>query len=201
MNHYHPTKESVVHAVDSESEYKVPLPQPFQMPRRHLTMWDQQVSHHATRRGSEHQKVLSTLFPYQPMHGNEPLMSTEDITTQDMYIVEPDEEPMQHLVLLPLGKTGAGKSSLLNLMLGYNEFTAKAAAKSVTDRITERTGIWVIDQIETLITVADTPGFADSMNRDQAFLSVFKEFIQDIGSRVGIDAFMLVFQCNSPTNK
>ncbi|KAI8353317.1 hypothetical protein BD560DRAFT_336761, partial [Blakeslea trispora] len=51
-----------------------------------------------------------------------------------------------------------------------------------------------------LITVADTPGFADSMNRDQSFLSVFRDSIQDIGSRLGIDAFLLVFQCNSPTN-
>ena len=71
----------------------------------------------------------------------------------------------------------------------------------MTDKITERTGVWVINQTETMITVADTPGFADSMNRDKQFLSVFRESIQDIGSRLGIDAFMLVFQCNSPTNK
>jgi predicted GTPase len=71
----------------------------------------------------------------------------------------------------------------------------------VTDCITERTGVWAIDQMETIITVADTPGFADSMQRDNQFLEVFQEYILDLGGRLGIDAFLLVFQCDSPTNK
>lgn len=71
----------------------------------------------------------------------------------------------------------------------------------MTDRITEKTGIWVIDQTETIITVADTPGFADSMQRDTEFLVEFQEYITDIGSRLGIDAFMLTFQFDYPANR
>lgn len=71
----------------------------------------------------------------------------------------------------------------------------------MTDCITERTGVWAIDQMETIITVADTPGFADSMQRDNQFLEVFQEYILNLGGRLGIDAFLLVFQCDSPTNK
>jgi hypothetical protein len=55
--------------------------------------------------------------------------------------------------------------------------------------------------VETVITVADTPGFADTMQRDLEFLDSFQDYIMDVGTRLGIDAFLLVFQCNSPTNK
>lgn len=211
----------------STNAFKAPLPQPFHLPKRQVTLWDlhdhkqapipqqdQQLQH--PRRASEsiqqlqQQKDLlsKTLFPYQPMMGIQPLVPTTTTTCysndhnvqQQIFTVEPDEDPMQHLVLLPLGKTGAGKSSLLNLIMGYDEFKAKAAAKSVTDCITERTGIWSIEQSENIITVADTPGFADSMQRDEEFIGVFQEYIADLGNRLGIDAFMLVFQCDSSKN-
>ncbi|OBZ91249.1 hypothetical protein A0J61_00697 [Choanephora cucurbitarum] len=201
---YHPTTPPIVHPVDSKGAYAKPLPQPLQHPYRHQTMWNFKEEHHGLTRqisdGPSHQqhrqqRLLQSLSPYQSIRGNEPLMPTEDALFQQFYMLEPDEDPMQHLVLIPLGKTGAGKSSLLNLMLGYDEFKAKAAAKSVTDKITERTGVWVINQTETMITVADTPGFADSMNRDKQFLSVFRESIQDIGSRLEhFDAMMQPFE-------
>jgi hypothetical protein len=207
-------KSNLVHNVDFRmNNFKAPLPQPLHPPQRQVTMWDlndyrqtsssvllQQQARRASESVNQQKNLLSqTLFPYQPLSGIHPLSS--DSSTQQVFIVEPDEEPMQHLVLLPLGKTGAGKSSLLNLILGYDEFKAKAAAKSVTDCITERTGVWTINQSENIITVADTPGFADTMQRDEEFLAVFQDYISDVGIRLGIDAFMLVFQCDSATNK
>lgn len=231
MNNHHFQHESynnssnVVHRVvplDSKSttaSFKAPLPQPFHLPTRQVTMWDlahsssssspvtQQKPRRASEAASQQKELLNkTLYPYQPLSGAQPLFSSSNHSTesiQQIYRVEPDEDPMQHLVLLPLGKTGAGKSSLLNILLGYDEFKAKAGAKSVTDCITERTGTWTIDSntSETIITVADTPGFADSMQRDEEFLKTFQDYILDLGARTGIDAFLLVFQCNSPTNK
>ncbi|GAA5808787.1 hypothetical protein MFLAVUS_002183 [Mucor flavus] len=190
----------------SSNTFKAPLPKPYHLPQRQVTMWETEdrsriQPNHARRASETIQKSLisQTLFPYQPMSGTHALSPTDN-NVQQMFITEPDEDPMQHLVLLPLGKTGAGKSSLLNIMLGYDEFKAKAAAKSVTDCITERTGMWTIDQTETVITIADTPGFADSMNRDEQFLSSFQDYILDIGQRLGIDSFLLVFQCDSATN-
>ncbi|KAG2208954.1 hypothetical protein INT47_011094 [Mucor saturninus] len=205
-NSFNVNNETMVQPVDSTNHFKAPFPRPYHQPQRHATVWDNDHRPHSqshARRASEnfpaHRQVAQQqLYPYQPMTGTHPL-PTSDITVPHMFIAEPDEDPIQHLVLLPLGKTGAGKSSLLNILLGYDEFKAKAAAKSVTDCITERTGIWTIDQTESIITVADTPGFADSMQRDEEFLSEFQDYILEVGQRFGIDSFMLVFQCNSPT--
>ncbi|CAO3674096.1 unnamed protein product [Rhizopus stolonifer] len=135
---------------------------------------------------------------YQPINAS-PLPSNKE--SEMLFKVEPDKSPLQHFCLLPIGKTGSGKSSLLNTLLDDELFRAKAGARSVTDKITERTGIWTIDNdIKKIITVADTPGFGDSMNRDEQFKYSFQEYIQDVGSRLGIDAFLLVFQYNSPLN-
>ena len=202
-------KSHVVHNVDfSFDSIQTPLQPSFQLPQRQLTMWEQhprqQQQHH--RRASEgvqpqqRNLISQSSFPYQPILGTQPIPSSH-VDSQQVFIVEPDEDPMQHLVLLPLGKTGAGKSSLLNLIFGYSEFKAKAAAKSVTEHITERTGVWTVDGSESIITVADTPGFADSMQRDQVFTAVFQKYISDLGHRLGIDSFMLIFQCDSSTNK
>jgi ribosome biogenesis GTPase A len=210
------TKNISVHEISdlktNQLKKAPPLPQP------QLTMWDLSYSSSLPRvaggprrasaeSSSQQQQHLlnKTLYPYQSLSGTQPLLffsPPTPETVQQIYRIEPDEEPMQHLVLLPLGKTGAGKSSLLNLLLGYNEFKSKPGAKSVTDKITERTGTWTIENAaDTLITVADTPGFADSMQRDEGFQRVFQDYIEDLGSRLGIDAFLLCFQCDSSTNK
>jgi predicted GTPase len=126
--------ETNEYAFDSGSNEVHSQPAP---PHRQTTLWELSANHHTnfqeiSRRISEQLPSKSTapLFPYQPMNGLEPIETSQDINTvQQQFIVEPDEDPMQHLVLLPLGKTGSGKSSLLNILLGYEEFKAKAAAK------------------------------------------------------------------------
>ncbi|KAG1052580.1 hypothetical protein G6F46_007769 [Rhizopus delemar] len=136
---------------------------------------------------------------YQSLNGNDPIPSNDN--EELLFTVEREKKPIQHFVLLPLGKTGAGKSSLLNTMFGTDLFKAKPGARSVTENITERTGIWMIDDdSQKMITAADTPGFGDSMHRDQQFKADFQDYIQDVSTRLGIDAFLLVFQYDSPLN-
>lgn len=55
--------------------------------------------------------------------------------------------------------------------------------------------------MKKIITAADTPGLGDSMHRDQHFQVAFRDYIQDVGHRLGIDAFLLVFQYDSPLNR
>ncbi|CAO3613649.1 unnamed protein product [Cunninghamella blakesleeana] len=156
------------------------------------------------------QNPLSTASPYPtafdqliPVTGNNPLFDTSlsNNNTQQKYksnyvcTGEPDQDTLPHYVLLPIGKTGDGKSSLLNSMFGYEEFKAAATAKSVTDTVVERTGCWTVNKLNTIVTVADTPGFADSAGRD--FTAAIQNYILDVSDRIGIDAFLLVFQFKS----
>ncbi|CAO3643343.1 unnamed protein product [Cunninghamella echinulata] len=155
---------------------------------------------------------LSTASPYPtafdqliPVMGNTPIFDTSltnnNLSQQHKYksnyvcTGEPDQETLPHYVLLPIGKTGDGKSSLLNSMFGYEEFKAAATAKSVTDTVVERTGCWTVNKLNTIVTAADTPGFADSAGRD--FTKAIQDYILDVSDRIGIDAFLLVFQFKS----
>ncbi|ORX53133.1 hypothetical protein DM01DRAFT_1051426 [Hesseltinella vesiculosa] len=62
--------------------------------------------------------------------------------------------------------------------------------QSVTDAVLERTGVWTVKGKNTIVTVADTPGFADSAGRD--FTAEIQDYIFDVSNRIGIDAFLLV---------
>ncbi|KAI9231994.1 MAG: hypothetical protein BYD32DRAFT_429441 [Podila humilis] len=63
------------------------------------------------------------------------------------------------VVLMAVGKTGQGKSSLLNRIMGTSELKASASVRAVTKGIAERTG-WgrFEDSRRVLVTLADTPG-------------------------------------------
>jgi predicted GTPase len=69
---------------------------------------------------------------YQSLNGNDPIPSNGN--EELLFTVEREKKPIQHFVLLPLGKTGAGKSSLLNTMFGIDLFKAKPGARVIKCR-------------------------------------------------------------------
>ncbi|KAI8074842.1 hypothetical protein BC940DRAFT_362930 [Gongronella butleri] len=89
------------------------------------------------------------------------------------------------LGIMVLGKTGDGKSRLLNDILGGNVFTQKASLKSQTETIEERDGFWAPlrpymehkDTFGCFVRVFDTPGFADSEHRDEKFIPMIQDKI------------------------
>ncbi|KAG9071421.1 hypothetical protein KI688_005633 [Linnemannia hyalina] len=102
------------------------------------------------------------------------------------------------VVLIAIGKTGQGKSSLLNKIMGTNELKASASVRAVTKGIAERSG-WgrFEDSRRVLVTVADTPGLADTEGDDEKNIPILKEYIRSVGTRLGINAFLLVFKIDS----
>ncbi|KAG0297059.1 hypothetical protein BGZ98_000714 [Dissophora globulifera] len=108
------------------------------------------------------------------------------------------EEGPGPVVLVAIGKTGQGKSSLLNRILGTNELRASASVRAVTKGIAERTG-WARfeDNKRVLVTLADTPGLADTEGDDEKHIPILKEYIQSVGTRIGVTAFLLVFKIDS----
>lgn len=68
------------------------------------------------------------------------------------------------LNIVLLGKTGAGKSSTGNLLLGENKFVTSAANKSCTSTI-QAEECWIDD---VKLRVVDTPGFFDTSVTQEA---------------------------------
>ncbi|KAF8985602.1 hypothetical protein BGZ46_003297 [Entomortierella lignicola] len=91
-----------------------------------------------------------------------------------------------------------GKSSLLNVIMGTKELKASASVRAVTKGIAERSG-WARfeDNRRFLVTVADTPGLADTEGDDEKNIPILKEYISSVGSRLGVTAFLLVFKIDS----
>ncbi|KAK3814618.1 MAG: hypothetical protein J3R72DRAFT_529858 [Linnemannia gamsii] len=102
------------------------------------------------------------------------------------------------VVLIAIGKTGQGKSSLLNKIMGTSELKASASVRAVTKGIAERSG-WgrFEDSRRVLVTVADTPGLADTEGDDEKNIPILQEYIKSVGTRLGINAFLLVFKIDS----
>ncbi|KAF9282630.1 hypothetical protein BGZ88_010932 [Linnemannia elongata] len=141
----------------------------------------------------------SSLFS-PPLRTNTNLVAsnlvTHDIrqTSQRSHI----EDGPGPVVLIAIGKTGQGKSSLLNKIMGTSELKASASVRAVTKGIAERSG-WgrFEDSRRVLVTVADTPGLADTEGDDEKNIPILKEYIRSVGTRLGINAFLLVFKIDS----
>ncbi|CAO3688556.1 unnamed protein product [Rhizopus microsporus] len=112
--------------------------------------------------------------------------------------------------LIALGRTGDGKSSLLNDLLGKQVFKQKVSAKSQTKQVEDSVGFWAPlkpymhgkDQFGCHIRVFDTPGFGDSQFQDETFFPVIQKTINHITAyRGGIHCILLVFKitANSDT--
>ncbi|ORZ13148.1 hypothetical protein BCR42DRAFT_330995 [Absidia repens] len=113
--------------------------------------------------------------------------------------------------IMVLGKTGDGKSSLLNDILGHHVFKQKASVKSQTQEVVEHQGFWApldpyLHGKQTFgchVRVFDTPGFGDSLHRDDLFLPMIKQHIMDVTTlqdndeeqpTPGMHCFLMVFK-------
>ncbi|CAO3673727.1 unnamed protein product [Rhizopus stolonifer] len=100
-------------------------------------------------------------------------------------IVETDV-PHECLNLIVLGRTGDGKFSLLNNLLGKQIFKQKISAKSQTKDIAEGFGFWSPlhaylhgkENFGCYISVTDTPGFGNSQFKDDVFFPMIQDAIQ-----------------------
>ncbi|GJJ70145.1 hypothetical protein EMPS_02494 [Entomortierella parvispora] len=142
----------------------------------------------------------STFFPAPITRASTTLAASHLITHDVRQSSEHShiEDGAGPVVLMAIGKTGQGKSSLLNKIMGTSELKASASVRAVTKGIAERTG-WgrFEDSRRVLVTLADTPGLADTEGDDEKNIPILKEYIRSVGTRLGVSAFLLVFKIDS----
>ncbi|KAF7722308.1 GTPase IMAP member gimd1 [Apophysomyces ossiformis] len=153
-----------------------------------------------------HRKNMSDMEPKKPQ--NTPirwLHSGEHVP--DPTLDSPSAAATSELTIIALGKTGDGKSSLLNDMIGRQVFKQKTAVKSQTKEIQESSGFWAPlrpymlgkANFGTPIRVYDTPGFGDSQLRDTEFLPIIRQKILDLTqpTQTGLHCILMVFKITS----
>ena len=84
-------------------------------------------------------------------------------------MTSPDDTQYPDPRILIVGAIGAGKSSMANVLIGFNSRSNGNAEMSLrTKKTTIRTGKWLGTGQE--ITVVVTPGFGDSSGRDNLYI-------------------------------
>ncbi|RUO96172.1 AIG1 family-domain-containing protein [Jimgerdemannia flammicorona] len=137
---------------------------------------------------------LSPLYTPRPSDGTvrrPPRVSPkfDDDTDTTFHRRRDDDDDDDALQIMTLGKSGEGKSSLLNAILGDDAFQAKISVSEVTKAVESHSGRWLGRPEHTAVKCVDTPTLAGQLG-DRARVAQIGNLLEACLN--GVDAFLIV---------
>ncbi|KAG0330797.1 hypothetical protein BG000_011453 [Podila horticola] len=100
--------------------------------------------------------------------------------------------PTREFTIVALGKSGEGKSTLLNSILGREMFLAKASVNEVTQHVSKATNHFLNITSNPIMHCIDTPSFNGQLH-DPNRINEIGALLTQVA--VGVDAFLFVVKC------
>ncbi|RUS20854.1 hypothetical protein BC937DRAFT_94201, partial [Endogone sp. FLAS-F59071] len=127
-------------------------------------------------------------LPRRPPRGSMELLADPEDVDIGPFQKSSDDDEFQ---LMVLGKSGEGKSSLLNAILGEDVFRAKMSVSEVTKMVESHCGRWLGHPEYTAVKCVDTPSFAGQL-ADRTRVAQIRNFLEECMN--GVDAFLVVIK-------
>ncbi|KAG0032444.1 hypothetical protein BGZ81_010890 [Podila clonocystis] len=164
--------------------------------------YQQHMSHHQSLQQPSHQPRHQDQHGYQSHHHNHQSQQHQQHQHQQQQYPQPQPQhqqpsqqegpPTREFTIVALGKSGEGKSTLLNAILGREMFLAKASVSEVTQRVDKATNHFLNIPTNPVMHCIDTPSFNGKLH-DPIRVNEIGVLLTRVAA--GVDAFLFVVKC------
>ncbi|KAG0379498.1 hypothetical protein BGX24_000171 [Mortierella sp. AD032] len=180
-----------------------PLPEPQQQPQpprhiQHQTQPEkadhyppQKTEHYASQQA--HQQQQQEYPPYKSHHDQQHQQQQQKQQPQAQQKQQDTTiSPAREFTIVALGKSGEGKSTLLNSILGREIFLAKASVSEVTQHVDKATNHFLNIPSNPIMHCIDTPSFNGKLH-DPHRINELGALLTKVAA--GVDAFLFTVKC------
>ncbi|KAF9289540.1 hypothetical protein BGZ68_009122 [Mortierella alpina] len=162
---------------------------PTQPPLQHQH-YRQQQQHYPTQ---QQQQQPAQQYPPPPQPQRQQVQPQQHIQHQQQQQNQADSAPpAREFTIVALGKSGEGKSTLLNAILGREMFLAKASVSEVTQHVDKATNHFLNIPSNPVMHCVDTPSFNGKLH-DPHRVNELGVLLTKVAA--GVDAFLFVVKC------
>ncbi|CAO3573556.1 unnamed protein product [Mortierella alpina] len=186
---------------------QAPPPQRHQSQQHYPAQPQHQQLQHQQQQYRQHQQPYPTQqhqqqqqqHPTQHYPSHQPQPQRQVQPQQQVQLQEPPQQnqadsapPAREFTIVALGKSGEGKSTLLNAILGREMFLAKASVSEVTQHVDKATNHFLNIPSNPVMHCVDTPSFNGKLH-DPHRVNELGVLLTKVAA--GVDAFLFVVKC------